>query len=102
MVPSTSEVPTVVAAADAALLHPAELERGAPVHAAPFQQPDPPAAVAEHHQIFAEDPDGPRNVPELRFDADGLPEAAQVLPAGAFRAPPGKAPRPNGPSRSLW
>ena len=76
------EVPAVVAAADAALLDLAELERGAPVHAAPFQHPDPPACVAEHHQVLAEDPDGPRKVLELRFDADGLPEAAQVLPAG--------------------
>ena len=84
------EVPAVVAAADTALLYLAELERRAPVHAAPFQQPDPPASVAERHQVLAEDPDGPRKVIELRFHADGLPEAAQVLPAGRSVAHPAK------------
>ena len=46
-----------------------------------FEQTDIAAAVAENHQLLAEDLDALRQVPEIVGKADRLPKAAQVFAA---------------------
>src|SRR6185312_5147744 len=67
------EEPAVIAAADAALLDLAVIERGAAMSAARIEQPRPAAAVAEEDQILAEHADllGPGG--RLARESDRMP-----------------------------
>jgi len=75
------EDPAVIAAADAALLENAVLERRAAVRAVQLEQADAARAIAEDDEVLAHDPDPPRHVAEVAREGHGLPEAAQVLAA---------------------
>ena len=85
------EQPAVVAAADAALLDAAELERGAAVRAVLLQEPDAPAEVAERDQILAQQAHGEGQVAEIVGMQERVPEAAQILAAGRAGADPHEA-----------
>src|SRR5260221_14664826 len=74
-------MPAVIAAAYAALLDAAEFERGAAMRAVAMQEADAALAVAEDHQILAEDADRHRPAGELRGHRHRLPEAAVILAA---------------------
>jgi hypothetical protein len=80
------EQAAVVAAADAFLCNQAELQRRATVTAVEVQDPDIAAAVAEHHQVFAQDLGAHWNVVELIEESDGMPKAAQILAAWSAAA----------------
>src|SRR5207249_9764104 len=75
------EDPAVIAAADAALLEDAVLERGPAVGALQLQQAGAARAVAEDHEVLAHDPDAPRHVSEVAREGHRLPEPSQVLAA---------------------
>ena len=75
------EQPSVVAAADPALRHDAELERRASVAAVAVQDPDPALQVPEDDEILAEDPHRERHVVELRGERHRLPVATEQLAA---------------------
>src|SRR5580765_2429848 len=49
------------------------------MRAVQVQHADTPAAIAEHHQVLAEDSGSQRRRRELARECDGLPEAAQIL-----------------------
>ena len=49
--------PAVIAAADALIFHPAELQSGSAVRAVQIQQTEPSHTVTEEHEIFAQQPD---------------------------------------------
>ena len=51
------------------------------MRAAPVHEPDPPFAVAEDHQVLAQDPERDRQVGDLRGQRHRVPEPSQVLPA---------------------
>jgi hypothetical protein len=72
----------VVAAAQAALERNGELERGAAVRAVQMEHADAPAAIAEDHEIFAEDAHAARRSIQIAREGDRLPEAPQVFAAG--------------------
>jgi hypothetical protein len=76
------EMPAVVAAADAALGNDAVLERCTAVHAMPMQQSDASRAIAKHHQVFAQQAHGHRQVLEFGAEQKRMPVAAQVFAAG--------------------
>ena len=80
------EVPAVVAAADPAPVAGAVLQGGPPVRAAPVHEPDPRLAVAEQHQVLAQDPHRDRQVGDLRRQRHRMPEPPQVLAARSARA----------------
>ena len=69
----------VVAAAYAAFLDGAVLQRGTTVHAMGVQQADATAAVAKGHEFLAEDLEEARRVAELHGHAHRMPEASHVL-----------------------
>src|SRR5439155_25902274 len=78
--------PTVVAAADAAPLHHAELQRCAPVRAMELEQTDLASPVAEEDQVLAQNAHPFGKVLELGGQPDRVPEAPKVLTAGCARA----------------
>ena len=80
------KMPAVIAAANAALLDAAVLERRAAMCAVPTEQADLAALVAEDHQVFAEDADGNGEVLELRGHRHRMPEAAEIFAAGCAGA----------------
>src|SRR4029077_6736587 len=55
------------------------------MRAVQVQHADAPAAIAEHHQVLAEDSGSQRRQRELARERDGLPEAAQILAARRAR-----------------
>ena len=84
------EQPAVVAAAYPLGTDETELERGTAVRTVALQQADRAAAVAEHHQLLAEDLQCDRQVLEFVGVADRLPEPPHVLAAGRVRADMGE------------
>ena len=72
--------PAVIAAADAALLDVAELQRGATMGAVLLEQAHASRLVPEQHQVLAQDPHRKRQLSQLRGHGDSVPEAPQVLP----------------------
>ena len=76
------EQPAVVAAADAALLHLAVIERGAPVRAVRMHQAGPAGPVAKQDQVLAQHPDLARRGGGIGGQPDGVPVAAQQLAHG--------------------
>src|SRR6185295_1573518 len=73
------EEPAVVAAADAAVLHPAVVERGPAMRAAGGHETGAPLSVAEEHQVLAQDAQRPRRVGGVADQADRVPVATQQL-----------------------
>lgn len=71
----------MVAAGEAALENPRELEGRTAVTTALFENSDAPAAIAEDDQVFAQNAHGKRYIAEVGRDGDGLPKAAKVLAA---------------------
>ena len=51
------------------------------MRAVQVQHADAPAAVAEDHQVFTEDPDPQRRRCEIARERDRLPEAAEIFTA---------------------
>ena len=74
--------PAVVAAAQAALERNGELERRAAMRAVQVEHADAPAAIAEDHEIFAQDAHAARRAVQIAREGHRLPEAPQVLAAG--------------------
>ena len=81
--------PAVVAAADPGLADDAELERGAAMAAMRVQQPEASAAIAEQHQLLAEDAQRQRQVLDLPGHRHREPEAPEVLAGRRARPDPG-------------
>ena len=84
------EQPAVVAAANPALRHDAELQRRAAMAAVPVQDPDPAIAIAKHDEVLAQDPHRQGNVAQLRGERDRLPVAAKQLASRSPGADMGK------------
>jgi len=76
----------VIAAADPALERDPELERRSAVRTVQVQYADAPAAITEHHEVFAEDAHAPGRGGEIARERDRLPEASEILSAGSPRA----------------
>src|SRR5258708_39237047 len=68
-----------MAAADAALLDLAVVERGAAMAAPRLHQASAAGPVAEQHQVLAQHPDFARRVAGMRDQADRMPIAAHQL-----------------------
>src|SRR5262249_38660815 len=85
------EQPAMVAAADAALLDLAVVERRAAMAAARIDQARPAGAVAEQDQLLAEHLDGARRGSGVGRHAHGMPVAAQQLAHRRAAADLGKA-----------
>src|SRR4029453_1356923 len=66
--------PAVIAAPQAPLERDSELERRAAMCTMQVQHAHSPAAVAEHHEILAEDPHPQRRLREIARECDRLPE----------------------------
>jgi hypothetical protein len=73
------EQPAVVAAADAALLDLAVVERGPAMRAARVHQPRPAGLVTEQDQVLAQDPHFARHLRGVRRQPDRVPVAAQQV-----------------------
>jgi hypothetical protein len=71
--------PAVVTAAQAALERNAELERRAAMRAVQVEHADAPAAIAEDHEILAEDAHAARRSVQVAREGHRLPEAPQVF-----------------------
>jgi hypothetical protein len=56
------------------------------MRAVQVQYADAPAAIAEDHQILAQEPHSQRRLREIARERDGLPEAAQILTARRARS----------------
>ena len=69
----------MVAAAQAALLDDAVLERRVAVRAMQVQAADAPAEIAEHHEILAQRAHAQRHFGKLAQIGDRLPEAAVIF-----------------------
>src|SRR5476649_1455668 len=69
----------MIAAANAALLDLAEVERRAAMAAARFHQPRPAGLVAEQHEILAQYAHLARRVRGVRAESDRMPIAAHQL-----------------------
>src|SRR4029077_984598 len=74
------EDPAVIAAAEAALERDGELERRAAMRAVEMEHADARAAVAEDHQILAEDAHAPRRPVEVARERDRLPSSRPEFP----------------------
>jgi hypothetical protein len=77
--------PTVIAAAQPAILDPAVLEGGAAMAAAVEHQADPVLAVAKGDEVFPQDAHPLRQVLEVLGQADRVPIASQELSARRAR-----------------
>ena len=73
------EQPAVIAAADAPLGDDAVLQRGAPMAAVPVHDAGPPRLVPEGDEVLAERLHRLGQVGEMIRQADGQPEASEVL-----------------------
>src|SRR5205807_5516887 len=73
------EQPAVIAAADAALLDPPVVERGAAVAAVRSDEPGPPGAVAEQDEVLAERAHRFRRRAGVGGQPDRMPIAPQQL-----------------------
>ena len=82
--------PAVVAAAQPVPLHPAILQRGAPVAAAEEKESRASLSVQERHQVLAQDADAPGQVGEVRGKAHRLPVPPHQLAAGRAGTHAGK------------
>jgi hypothetical protein len=71
----------VVAASQSLGVDQAEFQRCAAMGTMQLQQADDAAAVAEHHQVLAQDLDPMGQVAQIVGEADRLPEAAHVFAA---------------------
>jgi hypothetical protein len=80
------EEPAVIAAADAARLHPAVVQAGAAMRAAGDDEPGASFTVTEQHEVFAEDADGLRRCRGIGDEADGMPVAPHQFAHGRARA----------------
>src|SRR5262249_8350100 len=69
----------MVAAANAALGDPTELERAAPMATLWLEYADPSGAITEEDEILTEDPDEDRRVAELVGEAERRPEPSQAV-----------------------
>ena len=56
------------------------------MRAVQMEHADPPAAIAEDHEVLAEDADAQRRLAELAREGHRLPEAAQIFAARRARA----------------
>ena len=84
------EQPAVIAAADALVADQAKFERGAAVRAMQFKEADGAALVAKRNQVFAENPQPPRQLAEFAGEDDRLPEAPQIFAARGTRPDAGQ------------
>src|SRR5712691_6989261 len=73
--------PPVIGAHQTVFHHLTILQRRQPMGTVNPQQPRPPLAVAEYHQVFAEHPDGDRNLLEVGRQTDRVPIPPEHLTA---------------------
>ena len=83
-------MPAVIAARDAAFADDPVFERGAPVTAVTVQQSISAATVPKQDQIFAQNSNHERQLPDLGSHCHRLPVAAEILAAGRSRTDTGK------------
>ena len=86
----------MIAAADAPLRDDAVFEGRLAVGSAAVEEADTVAAVAEQHQVLAQDAERERQVRKRRGSRDRMPEATQVLAARGAGARPGQLASPAG------
>ena len=79
------EQPPMVAAPNARLFYQTELQGGACVATMEVQKSDATGAIAEHHQVLAQDTDTDGQVPQLVRMGNRLPEAPEILTARSSR-----------------